>query len=135
VDPVSDPLLLRKSGSAGYRTWTSGSVAKNSDHYTTEAVSHTHYIYDTYLKCFRRVMPSFNLSWLLNDAANIKTPCHIICRMVNEYEIFCGSQIGKGSLSQGTDWHSRYSGWLLDGRTRGWSSRAGRVKNVHLSTT
>jgi hypothetical protein len=27
-----DPLLLRKSGSAGNRTWTSGSVARNSDH-------------------------------------------------------------------------------------------------------
>jgi hypothetical protein len=35
VDPVPDPLLLRKSGSAG----TSGSVARNSDHSTTEAVS------------------------------------------------------------------------------------------------
>jgi hypothetical protein len=39
VDPVPDPLLLRKSGSAGNRTWTSGSVARNSDHYTTEAVT------------------------------------------------------------------------------------------------
>jgi hypothetical protein len=32
VDPVPDPLLLRKSGSAGNRTHTSGSVARNSDH-------------------------------------------------------------------------------------------------------
>jgi hypothetical protein len=32
VDPLSDPLLLRKSGSAGNRTRPSGSVAKNSDH-------------------------------------------------------------------------------------------------------
>jgi hypothetical protein len=32
VDPVSDPLLLRKSGSAGNGTRTSGSVARNSDH-------------------------------------------------------------------------------------------------------
>jgi hypothetical protein len=38
VDPVPDPLLLRKSGSAGNRTGTSGSVARNSDYYTTEAV-------------------------------------------------------------------------------------------------
>jgi hypothetical protein len=37
VDPVSD-LLLRKSGSTGNRTQTSGYVAKNSDRYTTEAV-------------------------------------------------------------------------------------------------
>jgi hypothetical protein len=32
VDPVPDPLLLRKSGSAENRTQTSGSVARNSDH-------------------------------------------------------------------------------------------------------
>jgi hypothetical protein len=32
VDPVRDPLLLRKSGTAGNRTRTSGSVARNSDH-------------------------------------------------------------------------------------------------------
>jgi hypothetical protein len=39
VDPVPDPTLLRKSGSAGNRTWTSGSVTRNSDHYTTGAVT------------------------------------------------------------------------------------------------
>jgi hypothetical protein len=32
VDPVPDPLLLRKSGSAGNRTQTSRSVASNSHH-------------------------------------------------------------------------------------------------------
>jgi hypothetical protein len=32
VDPVPDPLILRKSGSAGNRTQTSRSVAKNSNH-------------------------------------------------------------------------------------------------------
>jgi hypothetical protein len=37
VDPVADPLLLRKSGSAGNRTRTVESLAKNSGHYTTEA--------------------------------------------------------------------------------------------------
>jgi hypothetical protein len=37
VDPVPDPLFLRESGSAGNRTWTSGPVGRNSDHYTTEA--------------------------------------------------------------------------------------------------
>jgi hypothetical protein len=31
VDPVPDPLRLRKSGSAGNRTRTSGSVARNSN--------------------------------------------------------------------------------------------------------
>jgi hypothetical protein len=38
VDPVTDPLLLRKSGSAGNQIRTSGSVARNSDNETTEAV-------------------------------------------------------------------------------------------------
>jgi hypothetical protein len=33
VDPVPDSLLLKKSGSAGNGTRTSGSVAKNSDHH------------------------------------------------------------------------------------------------------
>jgi hypothetical protein len=32
VDPVPDPLLLRKSGRAENRTRTSGSVARNSEH-------------------------------------------------------------------------------------------------------
>jgi hypothetical protein len=32
VDHVPDPLLLRKSDSAGHRTRSSGSVARNSDH-------------------------------------------------------------------------------------------------------
>jgi hypothetical protein len=32
VDPIPDPLLLRKSGSAGNRTRTFGSVARNSEH-------------------------------------------------------------------------------------------------------
>jgi hypothetical protein len=34
VDPVPDPLLLRKTGSIGNRTRTSGSAARNSDHST-----------------------------------------------------------------------------------------------------
>jgi hypothetical protein len=41
VDPVPDPLFLRKSGSAGNRTRTSGSVARNSNHQITEAVIHS----------------------------------------------------------------------------------------------
>jgi hypothetical protein len=32
VDPVPDPLLLRKSGRTGNQILTSGSVARNSDH-------------------------------------------------------------------------------------------------------
>jgi hypothetical protein len=37
VDPVP-VLLFGKSGSAGNRTWASGSVARNPNHKTTEAV-------------------------------------------------------------------------------------------------
>jgi hypothetical protein len=40
VAPVPDPLLLKNSGNTGNRTQTSGSVSKNSDHSTTEAISH-----------------------------------------------------------------------------------------------
>jgi hypothetical protein len=39
--PRPDPLLLRKSGSAGNRARISGSVARNSDNWTTEAVCHS----------------------------------------------------------------------------------------------
>jgi hypothetical protein len=52
VDSVPDPLLLRKSGSAGNRTRTSGSVAMNYDHLTTEAVYfllHNIYEFSSYL--------------------------------------------------------------------------------------
>jgi hypothetical protein len=38
VDPVPDLLLFRKSGSAGNRSQTSGSVARNPDQFSTEAV-------------------------------------------------------------------------------------------------
>jgi hypothetical protein len=40
VDPVPDTLLVRKSGSAGNRTRTFGSVARNSDHLITESAAH-----------------------------------------------------------------------------------------------
>jgi hypothetical protein len=38
VDPLPDPLFLRKSGGARNRTQAPGSVAGNSDHWTTEAI-------------------------------------------------------------------------------------------------
>jgi hypothetical protein len=38
VNFVPAPLILRKSGSAGNRTRTSGSVARNSDYWTAEAI-------------------------------------------------------------------------------------------------
>jgi hypothetical protein len=55
VDPVPDPLLLRKSGSAGNSTRTSGSVAGNSQR---RPISNTCVLlsiqfanYDMYLRC------------------------------------------------------------------------------------
>jgi hypothetical protein len=47
VDRVSDPLFFFP-GSAGNRTRASGSVAKNSDHYTTEAVSVSYNLLEKY---------------------------------------------------------------------------------------
>jgi hypothetical protein len=41
LDTVLDPLLLRKFDSAGNRKRTSESVARNSDHWITEAVYFT----------------------------------------------------------------------------------------------
>jgi hypothetical protein len=38
MDPVPDPLFLRKSGSAGNRTRTFGYVARNANHYTRDVV-------------------------------------------------------------------------------------------------
>jgi hypothetical protein len=38
VGPDSDPLLLRKCGSAGNQPRTSESAGRNYDHYTTEGV-------------------------------------------------------------------------------------------------
>jgi hypothetical protein len=38
VDPVPDPLVLKKSCNAENRTLTSESVARNTDHETTEAI-------------------------------------------------------------------------------------------------
>jgi hypothetical protein len=38
VDLIPDSLLPRKSGSGWYRARISGSVARNSDRYTTEVV-------------------------------------------------------------------------------------------------
>jgi hypothetical protein len=52
VDPVPDPVLPKKAGSVGNRTRTSGSVARDSDHQTTEAgyfLLHNIYKFSSYL--------------------------------------------------------------------------------------
>jgi hypothetical protein len=58
VDPVPDPLLLRKSGSTENRTRTSGSVARNSVHWTTKAVRTWQYAlnnrHEVYNKLYKR---------------------------------------------------------------------------------
>jgi hypothetical protein len=53
VDPVPDPLLLRKCGIAGNRTRTSGSVPRNPDRKTTDAVSKKHQGSPKCEKCLR----------------------------------------------------------------------------------
>jgi hypothetical protein len=50
VEPVPDPLLLRKSGSAGNRNGTSGSVARNSD---TRPQMRSTFFYTTYINSVR----------------------------------------------------------------------------------
>jgi hypothetical protein len=63
VDPVPDPLFLRKSSSAGNRTRTSESVARNSDHYTTEAVHKDETLGGNYKE--RLVLPALRHLWLI----------------------------------------------------------------------
>jgi hypothetical protein len=63
VDPVPDPLLLRKSGIAGNRTRTYGSLAMNSDHWTTEAVWSDYTVCKCVLFCSARQV--------------ISTPCNL----------------------------------------------------------
>jgi hypothetical protein len=48
VDPVADPLLVRKSGNAGNWTLTSGSEARNFDHYTRGGLNLLYYIKKCY---------------------------------------------------------------------------------------
>jgi hypothetical protein len=56
VDPVPDPLL-RKSGSAGNRTQTFGSVPRNSDHQTTEAVTRAILTFDNEIYVLNQETP------------------------------------------------------------------------------
>jgi hypothetical protein len=71
--PVPDPLLLRKSGSAGNRIRTSGSVAKNSDHYTTKAVSTKIFFFFRILSQLHPDIPRRYLPWFCSTKARI---CH-----------------------------------------------------------
>jgi hypothetical protein len=51
VDLVPNSLLLRKSGSAGNRTRTSGSVVRTLDHKTTEAANNNNNNVQTEIRC------------------------------------------------------------------------------------
>jgi hypothetical protein len=44
LGPIPDPLLLGKSGSAGNRTQTSGSIARNSDYIPQRQSLDEHYV-------------------------------------------------------------------------------------------
>jgi hypothetical protein len=77
MDPVPDPLLLRKPGSAGNRTRTSGSVARNSDHQTTEAVLKAPCIRNLFQQDRLSVEASIVMfwgSWWKTSSANILAP-------------------------------------------------------------
>jgi hypothetical protein len=58
MDPVPDALLFRKSGSAGNQTRTTGSVARDYNHYTTEAV---HGVNMKRKKCEIPLLPLYSL--------------------------------------------------------------------------
>jgi hypothetical protein len=69
VNPVPDPLLFF-SGSAGNRTRASGSVVKNSDYQTTEAVSKLRSVCRIYAEDLNNfaVAKQMILSCVLNSA-------------------------------------------------------------------
>jgi hypothetical protein len=64
MDPVPGPLVLRKSGSTGNRTRISATVARNSDHWTTEAVEGIATVFQMLLcgKCYENIY-----TFTLND--------------------------------------------------------------------
>jgi hypothetical protein len=68
VHPVPDPLHFF-SGNAGNRTPASGSVAKNSDHKTTEAVT---FFYITYMNSVRTLQETQYLSVLQPGTLNTR---------------------------------------------------------------
>jgi hypothetical protein len=86
ADPVPEPLLLRKCGSTGNRTWTSGFVARNSDHYTTVVARVT---------CLLRqnMTVSSNLQCYVHPQAQLLSPLS-----VNKCTVFLWSS-NKGSTA------------------------------------
>jgi hypothetical protein len=57
VGPVPDPLLLRKSGRVGNQTRTSGSVARNSDHWRSNDDAYTAECQNILWTCFLWIAP------------------------------------------------------------------------------
>jgi hypothetical protein len=74
VDRIIDPLLFRKSGSAGNRTRTSGSVARNSDHQATEAVTLRDYTSEITTRSRALVTFSLVVAWLQLSSADVPFP-------------------------------------------------------------
>jgi hypothetical protein len=62
VEPVPDPLLLRKFGSAGNRTRISEFVARNSDHRGGQKV------YESWRKCVTAQGSYIELKFVETDA-------------------------------------------------------------------
>jgi hypothetical protein len=95
VDPVPDPLLLRKSGCAGNRTRTSGSVARISDHYTEAGLEIKHIIYIEEEIHLYRLLRSIILNISVRSVHSIFL-CAILCNL----ECVCTSTACVSSLFQ-----------------------------------
>jgi hypothetical protein len=63
VDHVPHSLLIRKSGGAQNRSRISGSVARNSDHQTTEAIKHQPSILEVKVKVWQCIIPEGRILW------------------------------------------------------------------------
>jgi hypothetical protein len=102
VDPIPD-LLLRKSGSAGNRTWTSGSVARISDHQTTKAVNIQ--IYTMYKYCLLYYVTGVAKLWVIL--------CSSICLKPTVSSIQVNSYNGDHETFIRKDFHLLISSYLI----------------------
>jgi hypothetical protein len=102
VDPVPVPLLLRKSGSAGSRTRTSGSVARNSDR---PQIGNTKYLYAFATVLFSCREPTLfhfqflRLGW--DEVHLIRRPLFGVlyqARMIDDECGAVGAVIGRGNF-------------------------------------
>jgi hypothetical protein len=101
VDPVPDPLLLRKSDNAGNRTRTPGCVVRNSDHSTTEVVCDVNCCCRTVLEGFPCTTQTNLFLWRANSCyccycySSVITPrvrlpfLHEVLSLLNYNDVRC----------------------------------------------